>query len=137
MRPLFERALKGQDQYGNTVMHYFALRKNNTAISELLRVGGCMCARNCAGQSAVDVLRTGELRMLDQNVPFVVVVFVPSKTWRIEAVDSSAPSDKCVRLSLVFKLFSFKFSLDTRQPPLRLNARITPSPHHRGKPHTP
>ena len=46
MRPEFERFLQGQDLYGNTVMHYFALRKNDAAIAELLRVGGCMCIRN-------------------------------------------------------------------------------------------
>ena len=55
MRPEFERVLQGQDLYGNTVMHYFALRKNDVAIAELLRVGGCMCIRNYAGQSAIDV----------------------------------------------------------------------------------
>ena len=30
MRPNFERVLQGQDLYGNAVMHYFALRKNET-----------------------------------------------------------------------------------------------------------
>eukprot|EP00966_Prymnesium_polylepis_P001397 32198-Prymnesium_polylepis.1 len=56
MRPEFERVLKGQDLflYGNTVMHYFALRANDAAIKELLQVGGCMCVRNHAGQSAID-----------------------------------------------------------------------------------
>ena len=48
MRPEFERVLQGQDLYGNTVMHYFALRKNDVAIAELLRVGACMCIRNYA-----------------------------------------------------------------------------------------
>ena len=43
MRPKFERVLQGQDLYGNTVMHYFALCKNDVVIGELLRVGGCMC----------------------------------------------------------------------------------------------
>eukprot|EP00966_Prymnesium_polylepis_P301222 6960221-Prymnesium_polylepis.1 len=32
MRPNFERVLQGQYLYGNTVMHYFALRKNDVAI---------------------------------------------------------------------------------------------------------
>eukprot|EP00966_Prymnesium_polylepis_P312306 7216514-Prymnesium_polylepis.1 len=39
MRPAFERVLQGQDLYGNTVIHYFALRKNDVAIAELLCVG--------------------------------------------------------------------------------------------------
>ena len=45
MRPEFERVLQGQDLYGNTAMHYFALRANDVAIRELLQVGGCMCIR--------------------------------------------------------------------------------------------
>eukprot|EP00966_Prymnesium_polylepis_P213354 4941299-Prymnesium_polylepis.2 len=78
MRPEFERVLQGQDLYGNTVMHYFALRANEVAIKELLQVGGCMCIRNEAGQSAIDVRRTLELRMLDPRQPVAVVVFKPS-----------------------------------------------------------
>ena len=69
MRPEFERVLQGQDLYGNSVMHYFALRANDVAIKELLQVGGCMCIRNNAGQSAIDVRRTQELRMLDAQLP--------------------------------------------------------------------
>ena len=97
MRPLFERVLQGQDLYGNTVMHYFALRQNNVAISELLRVGGCMCIRNYAGQNAIDVRKTNELRLLDPNVPHAVVVFNPSValTMRVEAVSDSAVSAPC------------------------------------------
>ena len=72
MRPEFERVLQGKDLYGNTVMHYFALRKNDVAIAELLRVGGCMCIRNNAGQSAIDVRKTEELRMLDSNFPVAI-----------------------------------------------------------------
>ena len=75
MRPEFERVLQGQDLYGNTPMHYFALRANDVAIRELLQVGGCMCIRNNAGQSAIDVRRTQELRMLDARIPLAVVVF--------------------------------------------------------------
>ena len=45
MRSEFERVLQGQNLYGNTVMHYFALCKNDVAIRELLRLGGCMCIR--------------------------------------------------------------------------------------------
>eukprot|EP00966_Prymnesium_polylepis_P305112 7050308-Prymnesium_polylepis.1 len=37
MRPNFERVLQGRGLYGSTVMHYFALRKNDVAIGELLR----------------------------------------------------------------------------------------------------
>ena len=97
MRPLFERVLQGQDQYGNTVMHYFALRKNDTALTDLLRVGGCMCIRNHAGQNAIEVRNEQKLRMLDKEIPFAVAVFVPSETptFRIEAVGASAPSAKC------------------------------------------
>jgi ankyrin repeat protein len=97
MLPEFKRVLQGKDSYGNTVMHYFALRKNDEAIAELLRVGGCMCIHNHAGQSAIDVRKTGELRMFDANIPLAVVVFKPSATppLRIEAVDASPPSDKC------------------------------------------
>ena len=86
MRPEFERVLQGRDLYGNTVMHYFALRKNDVAIAELLRVGGCMCIRNYAGQSAIDVRKTEELHMLASNLPVAVVVFKPSATptMRIE-----------------------------------------------------
>ena len=69
MRPKFERVLQGQDLYGNTVMHYFALRKNDVAIAELLRVGGCMCIRNYAGQNAMDVRKTEELHMLSSELP--------------------------------------------------------------------
>ena len=50
-------------------MHYFALRKNDAAIAELLRVGGCMCIRNHAGQNAIDVRKNEELRMLDDIDP--------------------------------------------------------------------
>lgn len=80
MRPEFARVLQGKDQYGNTVMHYFALRKNDAAMAELLRVGGCMCIRNYAGQSAIDVRKEQKLRMLDEAMPFAVGVFDPSTT---------------------------------------------------------
>ena len=98
MRPEFERFLQGQDLYGNTVMHYFALRANDVAIKELLQVGGCMCIRNNAGQSAIDVRRTQELRMLDARLPVAVVVFKPSAEpdMRIEPVGVSPPSAQCV-----------------------------------------
>ena len=59
MRPEFERVLQGRDLYGNTVMHYFALRKNDVAIAELLRVGGCMCIRKYAGQNAIRCSQDG------------------------------------------------------------------------------
>ena len=97
MRPHFERVLKGRDQYGNTVMHYFALRNNKEAISELLRIGGCMCIRNYAGQNALDVLKTEELRVLNPDEPFAVVVYKPSATptMRIEGVGNSARSERC------------------------------------------
>jgi ankyrin repeat protein len=72
MLPEFKRVLQGKDSYGNTVMHYFALRKNDEAIAELLRVGGCMCIHNHAGQSAIDVRKTGELRMFDANIPLAL-----------------------------------------------------------------
>ena len=98
MRPEFERVLQGQDLYGNTVMHYFALRANEVAIKELLHVGGCMCIRNNAGQSAIDVRRTQELRMLDAQLPMAVVVFKPSAEpdMRVEPVGVSPPSAQCV-----------------------------------------
>ena len=98
MRPEFERVLRGQDLYGNTVMHYFALRANDVAIQELLQFGGCMCIRNNAGQSAIDVRRTQELRMLDAQLPVAVVVFKPSAEpdMRIEPVGVSPPSAQCV-----------------------------------------
>ena len=78
-------------------MHYFALRNNDVAIAELLRVGGCMCIRNYAGQNAVDVRKTNELRMLDANLPVAVVVFNPSTSlkMRFEKVGNSAPSARC------------------------------------------
>ena len=97
MRPKFERVLQGQDLYGNTVMHYFALRKNDVAIAELLRVGGCMCIRNYAGQSAIDVRKTEELHMLASNLPVAVVVFKPSATptIRIEKIGIAAQSARC------------------------------------------
>ena len=71
---------------------------HEVAIRELLQVGGCMCVRNHAGQSAIDVRRTEELRMLDLGEPIAVVVFQPSATpdMRIEAVCASAPSERCV-----------------------------------------
>ena len=92
MRPEFERVLQGKDQYGSTVMHYFALRENDTAMAELLRVGGCMCIRNHAGQSAIDVRKEHNLRMIDEAMPFAVGVFDPSATpmWHIETVGASA-----------------------------------------------
>ena len=49
MRPEFERVLQGQDLYGNTAMHYFALRANDVAIKELLQVGGIAFAIFYAG----------------------------------------------------------------------------------------
>ena len=75
-------------------MHYFALRKNDVAIAELLRVGGCMCIRNYAGQNAIDVRKTEELHMLASDLPVAVVVFKPSATpaKRIEKIGNSAPS---------------------------------------------
>ena len=97
MRHEFERVLHGKDLYGNTVMHYFALRKNDAAMAELLRVGGCMCIRNHAGQSAIDVRKEQKLRMIDEAMPFAVGVFNPSTTpmWHVEAVDTAAACDKC------------------------------------------
>ena len=99
MRPEFERVLQGQDTYGNTVMHYFALRKNDEAIAELLRVGGCMCIRNYAGQSAIDVRKTEELRMLSSDLPIAVVVYRPYATedmrMCIEAISTQSPSVRC------------------------------------------
>ena len=99
MRPEFERVLQGQDIYGNTVMHYFALRKNDEAIGELLRVGGSMCIRNYAGQSAIDVRKTEELRMLSSDLPIAVVVYRPYATedmrMRIEAISAQSPSVRC------------------------------------------
>ena len=97
MRPEFERVLQGKDLYGNTVMHYFALRKNDVAIAELLRVGGCMCIRNYAGQNAIDVRKTEELHMLASNLPVAVVVFNPSATptMRIENIGVTAHSARC------------------------------------------
>ena len=97
MRPEFERVLQGQDLYGNTVMHYFALRANDVAIKELLQVGGCMCIRNHAGQSAIDVRRAQELGMFDPRLPVAVVVFKPSvePAMRIESVGASPPSVQC------------------------------------------
>ena len=97
MRPIFESVLRGKDQYGNTVMHYFALRNNDAAIADLLRLGGCMCIRNHAGQSAIDVRKEQKLRMFDEALPLLVGVFNPSTTptWQIEAIGASAPSEKC------------------------------------------
>ena len=71
-------------------MHYFALRKNDVAIAELLRVGGCMCIRNYAGQNAIDVRKTEELHMLASNLPVAVVVFMPSATptMRIHSISN-------------------------------------------------
>ena len=67
------------------------------AISELLRVGGCMCIRNYAGQNAIDVRNTEELHMLSSELPVAVVVFKPSTTptMRIEKIGNSAPSARC------------------------------------------
>ena len=89
--------LQGQDLYGNTVMHYFALRKNNVALAEFLRVGGCMCIRDYAGQSAIDVRKKAELHMLSSELPIATVVYNPAATptMRIEMVADSAPSAQC------------------------------------------
>lgn len=97
MRPNFERVLQGQDLYGNTVMHYFALRKNDVAIGELLRVGGCMCIRNYAGQNAIEVRKKEELHMLSSEIPIAKVVYNPSATptMRIESVGDVAQSAVC------------------------------------------
>ena len=78
-------------------MHYLALRQNDDAIAELLRVGRCMCIRNYAGQNAIDVRKAAALRMRDPSVPFAVVVFTPSATpsMSIERVSASAPSAQC------------------------------------------
>ena len=56
-----------------------------------------MCIRNNAGQSAIDVRRTQELRMIDAQLPVAVVVFKPSAEpdMRIEAIGASPPSAKC------------------------------------------
>jgi len=66
-------------------------------IGELLRVGGCMCIRNYAGQNAIDVRKTEELHMLASNLPIAVVVFNPSATptMRIESVGDVAQSAQC------------------------------------------
>ena len=99
MRPEFERVLKGQDIYGNTVMHYFALRKNDEALGELLRVGGCMCIRNYAGQSALDVHKAEELRMLSSDLPIAVVVYrpyaAPDMRMCVEAISAQSASARC------------------------------------------
>eukprot|EP00966_Prymnesium_polylepis_P057044 1321275-Prymnesium_polylepis.1 len=57
-----------------------------------------MCIRNNAGQSAIDVRRTQELRMLDAQMPVAVVVFKPSAEpdMRIELTGDSLPSAQCV-----------------------------------------
>ena len=67
-------------------MHDFALRKNDMAIGELMRVSGCMCIRNYAGQNAIDVRKTEVLHILSSELPVAVVVFNPSATptMRIE-----------------------------------------------------
>ena len=56
-----------------------------------------MCIRNHAGQSAIDVRRSLELRMLDLKEPVAVVVFKPSAEpdMRIEPVGASPPSVQC------------------------------------------
>jgi hypothetical protein len=97
MRPNFERVLKGQHLYGNTVMHSFALRKNDVAVGELLRVGGCMCIRNYAGQNAIGVRKKEELHMLSSEIPIARVVFNPlaTPTMRIESVGDVAQSAQC------------------------------------------
>ena len=51
-----------------------------------------------SGQSAIDVRRTQELRMLDAQLPVAVVVFKPSAEpdMRIELIGDSPPSAQCV-----------------------------------------
>ena len=51
-----------------------------------------MCIRNYAGQSAIDVRKTEELRMLSSDLPIAVVVYRPYATedmrMRIEAISA-------------------------------------------------
>ena len=97
MRPEFERVLQGQDLYGNTVMHYFALRVNDVA-DQGAAAGWRVHVHSQSGQSAIDVRRTQELRMLDAQLPMAVVVFKPSAEpdMRIELIGDSPPSAQCV-----------------------------------------
>ena len=78
-------------------MHYFALRKNDVAIGEFLRVGGCMCIRNYAGQNAIDVRKTQELHMLSSQLPIATVVYTPytAPTMRVQKVSQVARSARC------------------------------------------
>ena len=100
--PRFPKLLpkRSKDHYGNTVMHYFALRENDDALAALLRVGGCMCIHNKAGQSATDdrtCVAPRSFACSMEVVPYAVCVFKPSDvpTMRIESIGATAPSALC------------------------------------------
>ena len=56
-----------------------------------------MCIRNYAGQNAIDVRKTQELRMLSSELPIATVVYTPytTPTMRIEHISTVAPSARC------------------------------------------
>jgi hypothetical protein len=65
------------DLYGNTCLHYFALRNNGHALEELASYGVCIHSRNNANQTPLDVRDTGMLEFIDSNTDVVSLQFFP------------------------------------------------------------
>lgn len=61
LRRLNRADLNFPDLYGNTVLHYLALRRNDDAIKQLEAHGADRCVPNKYGQTAHDVIATGTL----------------------------------------------------------------------------
>jgi len=70
--------INAKDVYGNTSLHYYALRRNHDAIDKLVRDGGSLTQQNRRGQRPLDVLRTHCLDFQEHDG--VSVTFTPHTT---------------------------------------------------------
>ena len=75
-----------KDERGNTAMHYFALRRNESMLEKLVSMGGNKSVKNALDQTVDDVLRDGKLAMYF-DMPTSCLIFGPDNdTWVDDAV---------------------------------------------------
>ena len=63
-RDQYVDVLNRKDAYGNTVLHYFALTNNKTALEALIRLGASLDKTNHAKQTPKDVFECGSLEFI-------------------------------------------------------------------------
>lgn len=61
--------LNAPDLYGNTPMHYFAARgdEHKEKFPLFMGFGACLCIRNNAGESVLDVLHTNTITLIEDG----------------------------------------------------------------------